>query len=72
MGLSSFQSIGGIAVSIFLVALLCWLHHSFVRLPLGRMNPHSTFIYNFILAGGTGPVNVTGETMDHGVIKRVG
>jgi hypothetical protein len=181
MGLSSFQSIGGVAVLIFLVALLCWLHHSrpraqrfatqkpslgygyewtatplmkakadliarfpelesviqgrngndiqlvrfglfnmteeiiepsqitrpveihfsdvasilsavfseslktepqtnitltiegnFVRLPQERMNPRSTFIYNFILANGTGPVNVTGETMDHGAIKRVG
>lgn len=45
---------------------------NFVRLPQERMNPRSTLIYNFILAGGTGPVDVTGETMDHGDIKRVG
>jgi hypothetical protein len=43
-----------------------------VRLPQERMNPRSTLIYNFILAGGTGPVDVTGETMGHGAIKRVG
>jgi hypothetical protein len=43
-----------------------------VRLPRERMNPRSTLIYNFILAGGSGPVDVTGETTDHGAIKRVG
>lgn len=43
-----------------------------VRLPQETMNPRSTLIYNFILAGGTGPVDVTGETADHGAIKRVG
>jgi len=42
------------------------------RLPQERMNPRSTLIYNFIVAGGTGPVDVTGETMGHGAIKRVG
>lgn len=44
----------------------------FARLPQERMNPRSTLIYNFIVAGGTGPVDVTGETMGHGAIKRVG
>ena len=43
-----------------------------VRLPQERMNPRSTLIYNFIVAGGTGPVDVTGETMGHGAIRRVG
>jgi hypothetical protein len=45
---------------------------NFVRLPQERMNPRSTLIYNFILADGMGPVDVTGETVSHGAIKRVG
>ena len=48
------------------------IEDNFARLPQERMNPRSTLIYNFIVAGGTGPVDVTGETMGHGAIKRVG
>jgi len=48
------------------------IENNFARLPQERMNPRSTLIYNFIVAGGTGPVDVTGETMGHGAIKRVG
>ena len=48
------------------------IEDNLARLPQERMNPRSTLIYNFVLAGGTGPVDVTGETMEHGAIKRVG
>tara|TARA_E500000331_G_scaffold302636_1_gene304653 strand:- start:187 stop:732 length:546 start_codon:yes stop_codon:yes gene_type:complete len=48
------------------------VENNVARLPQERMNPRSTLIYNFIVAGGTGPVDVTGETLGHGAIKRVG
>ena len=53
------------------INLTATIEGNFVRLPQERMNPRSTLIYNFILAGGSGPVNVTGETVPHGAIKRV-
>ncbi len=43
-----------------------------VTLPVQRMNPKSTLVYNFILRGGVGTLDVRGETDEHGSIKRVG
>ena len=43
-----------------------------VTLPVQHMKPKSTLIYNFILRGGVGTLDVRGETDEHGTIKRVG
>ena len=43
-----------------------------VTLPVQRMKPKSTLIYNFILRGGVATLDVRGETVAHGTIKRVG
>ena len=43
-----------------------------VILPKEAMNPRSTLIYNLILRGEAGPLGVSGETAEHGPVKRVG
>ena len=43
-----------------------------VTLPVQRMNPKSTLIFNFISRGGVGTLDVRGKTNEHGTIKRVG
>ena len=43
-----------------------------VTLPVQRMKPKSTLIFNFILHGGVGTIDVRGETDGHGTITRVG
>lgn len=43
-----------------------------VQLPTISMNPRSTLIYNIVLRGGGGPIDVTGEIEGYGGIKRVG
>ena len=43
-----------------------------VTLPVQRMNPKSTLIFNFISRGGVGTLVVRGKTDEHGAIKRVG
>ena len=43
-----------------------------VTLPVHRMKPKSTLIYNFILRGRVGTLDVLGETDKYGTIKRVG
>ena len=48
------------------------VHGQTVTLPVQRMKPKSTLIYNFILRGGDGTLDVRGETDEHGTIKRVG
>lgn len=43
-----------------------------VTLPLQRMSPKSTLIFNFILRGNVGSLDVRGETREQGTIRRVG
>ena len=43
-----------------------------VTLPVQRMNPKSTLIFNFISRGNVRTLNVRGKTDEHGTIKRVG
>ena len=43
-----------------------------VTLPVQRMNPKSTLIFNFISRGGVRTLDVRGKTDKHGAIKRVG
>lgn len=42
-----------------------------VTLPVFRMDPRSTVIFNLIIRGGTGPSQVFGEAEGHGPLKRI-
>ena len=43
-----------------------------VRLPIVRMSPRSSLIFNFILSGDVRSLYVVGSTREHGSIMRVG